>query len=109
MSEYSDIDQIAALQREQENIDQALTLLDDWNGTVPAYTVAGGPTAPGDPIPPAPVLITMADPPQSMLAGIRTGLIQRYNEINQELRDLGVTGTLPDHAGGPPAAETQPA
>jgi hypothetical protein len=43
------------------------------------------------------------DPKQNLIAGIHANLTQRYNDINQELRDLGVTGGPPDHAqgGGP--------
>jgi hypothetical protein len=111
MTEYADIDEVNKLRAEQENIDRALTILDDYDGTVSSVVIV-----PTMPIPPdmvaslATVPISMADPPQSMVAGIRSGLIQRYNQINQELRDLGVTGTPPDHqGGGPPTAETQPA
>jgi hypothetical protein len=101
MTEYTDIDQINALRAEQANIDQALTILDDFDGTVSMVTVASADTTA-----PMPVMVAMADPPQSMIAGVRSGLIQRYNQINQELRDLGVTGTPPNH--GPPTVETQP-
>jgi hypothetical protein len=111
MTEYSDIDEIAALQTEQANIDRALTILDDYEGTVSSVVIAPTvPLPPGMMLPGGAVAVSMADPPQSMLAGIRSGLIQRYNQINQELRDLGVTGTPPNHqGGGPPMAETQPA
>lgn len=96
MTDYADIDQIDALLKEQQRIDQALTLLDDYDGTIPSVTIASA-----DAAAPPPVAVNMTDPPQSMISGVRSGLIQRYNEINHELRDLGVTG--------PPVAETQPA
>jgi len=106
MSEYSDIDQIAALQAEQVKIDQALTVLDDYGGTVSQYVVApttGGAGAPSM------VSITTVDPGQSLISGVRSSLIQRYNQINQELRDLGVTGVPNDTpGGGPPHLETPP-
>jgi len=107
VTEYADIDQINALKVEQTQIGLALTSLDDFNGTVPSCLIV--PTTGGNQAPPA-VSINMAEPPQAMLSGIRAGLIQRYNQINQELRDLGVTDTPPNHqGGGPPIVETQPA
>jgi hypothetical protein len=99
MTEYTDIDQINRLLVEQQQLDSALDILDNWDGTVPACTIA--PTAgPAGSTWPSSVGVNMTNPPQSMISGIRTGLIQRYNAINQELRDLGVTGTPPNH--GPP-------
>lgn len=106
VAEYSDVEQIARLQAEQVQIDKALTILDDYDGTVSTYTIV--PTAE---VLNAPMGVSIAtvDPGQSLIAGVRSSLIQRYNQINQELRGLGVTGTPPDQAGGPPTAETQPA
>lgn len=108
MTEYADIDEVTKLTLEQQNIGKALDILDNYGGTIPVCTVAATEiSGPGAPIS---VTVTLADPPQAMVSGVRAGLIQRYNEINKELRDLGVTGTPPDQAGGgPPAGETQPA
>jgi len=121
MAEYTDLPYIESLYAEQARIQQALTLLEDYDGTVISYTVAPGPppiAKEGEPLPVVPptmppmsVMITTVDPGQSLMAGIHTNLIQRYNDINKELRDLGVTGGPPDHAqgGGPPVITTQPA
>lgn len=90
MSEYSDIEQINKLYAEQANIQKAMDILDD-GGTV--ASVVTSPTEASTNRMVISVSVTMSDPPQSMIAGIKTGLTQRYNQINQELRDLGVTGT----------------
>jgi len=56
------------------------------------------------------VQITTVDPGQSLLSGVRSSLIQRNNQINKQLRDLGVTGVPDDNpGGGPPLSEAQPA
>lgn len=103
MTDYADVPQVQALYDEQVQINRALDILDNYGGTIPAYTVS--PTTGSALIG---VQITTVDPGQSLLAGVRSSLIQRYNAINKELRDLGVTGGPPDHAGGP-HAETAPA
>lgn len=105
MSEYEDLQKIAALQAEQLQIDQALTILDEHGGTVSTYTVAA--TTPAATMPG--VQIMTVDPGQSLISGVRSSLIQRYNAINKELRDLGVTGGPPDHAGGPHTETSPPA
>jgi hypothetical protein len=112
MSSYDDQAQIQALYAEQQQIQQALTILEDYNGTVPSFTVAAvpvqiQPTAgqpfPSSPAMPAmPVTITTTDPGQNLIAACHANLTQRYNEINKELRQLGVTGTPPAHAQGGP-------
>lgn len=102
MTDYADIDQISALQSEQANIGQALTILDEYDGTVASCTIVPGVVAPV-----GVAIVAMTDPAQAMISGVRAGLIQRYNEINRELADLGVTGTPPDQ--GPPLVEALPA
>jgi hypothetical protein len=103
MTEYTDINQVNALIMEQANIDQALSILDEQDGTVANVVIAAQPAG-------ASVMCMMVDAPQAMISGVRAGLIQRFNTINQELRDLGVTGTPPDHqGGGPPLVEALPA
>ena len=107
MTDYADIDEVTKLTVEQQNIGNALDILDNYDGTVPSCTIAATTVGFDTPVS---VTVAMIDPPQSLVAGVRSGLIQRYNAINQELRDLGVTGTPPNHqGGGPPAVETQPA
>jgi hypothetical protein len=105
MTEYADIDQTATLLEEQERIQAALDMLDD-EGTVTWQTI--GPTAASQTPDATPIALPVADAPQSLLSVTRSALNRRFNEINKELRDLGVTGTPPDHAGGPPIVETQP-
>lgn len=100
MTEYSDVPQVQALYAEQAQIARALDLLDNYDGTVTMYTVAGTSATDGY-MAPMGVQITTVDPGQSLISGVRSSLIQRYNAINKELRDLGVTGGPPDHAGGP--------
>lgn len=106
MTDYADVPEVNALYAEQAQIDQAIDILDNRDGTVSAYTIQATLL---DPVARSMgVTITTVDPGQSLIAGVRSSLIQRYNQISQELRDLGVTGTPPDHAGGPPIVETQP-
>jgi hypothetical protein len=93
MTSYSDAEQIAALKAEQESIGAALDMLAAPGGTVVSVMV--GSDAPGT------VGVATPDAPQSLVAGVRASLNQRYNEINRELQDLGVTDTPPDQAGGP--------
>lgn len=106
MAQYTDLAAIEALYREQAQIEQALTILDEHDGTVSSYTVSpvSAPYVAGAPMPPTSVLITTTDPGQSLIAGVRSSLVQRYNAINHELRDLGVEGGPPDHAQGPQEA-----
>lgn len=107
MTDYADVPAVQALYEEQARVQQALTILDDYAGTVPQYVVA--PTIAGAGVPPM-VSITTGDPPQSLLSGVRSSLIQRNNQINKELRDLGVTNVPNDTpGGGPPLSEAQPA
>ena len=107
MTEYADVPQVQALYDEQAQINRALDILDNYHGTIPAYTVS--PTTAGVGAPMG-VQITTVDPGQSLLSGVRSSLIQRNNQINKELRELGVTGVPPDvPGGGPPGAEAQPA
>jgi hypothetical protein len=97
MTAYDDVPEVNALYAEQAQINQALDILDNWDGTVRSYTVIR--TVPD--APPMGVTITTVDPGQSLLSGVRSSLIQRNNAINKALRDLGVTNVPPDHAGGP--------
>lgn len=107
MTEYTDVPQVQALYDEQARINRALDILDNYGGTIPAYTVS--PTTGGVDVPIG-VQITTVDPGQSLVSGVRSSLIQRNNQINKELRDLGVTNVPPDNpGGGPPLVETQPA
>lgn len=101
MAEYSDLEQIDSLHAEQAQINQALLILDEYNGTVSQFTVA--PTnmvsiPPPSVMPPMAVTIVTVDPKQNLIAAVHANLVQRYNTINQELRNLGVTGTPPNHA-----------
>lgn len=108
MTDYADVPQVQALYDEQARINEALTIIDDHDGTVTMYTVAATSAPPG--VMPIGVQITTVDPGQSLIAGVRSSLIQRNNQINKELRDLGVTNVPPDNpGGGPPGVETAPA
>jgi hypothetical protein len=112
LAEYSDLTQIAKLQAEQLQIEQALLLLEEHDGIVAAYTVSAPPQPAGMMgSPPMPVHIATVEPKQkNLMASVHASLVQRFNDINQELRDLGVTGGPPDHAqGGGPSAELHPA
>ena len=106
MADYNDLAQIERLYAEQAQLTQALTILDDHDGTVTMFGVA--PVYPPGAPPPSgmvmPVTITTVDPSQNLMAGVRASCVQRFNAINAELRALGVTGGPPDHApgGGPP-------
>lgn len=114
MAEYDDLAQIEKLHVEQAQLDQALTILEDHDGIVTMFTVAApylvpdpqNPTPPPLVMPPMPVSIMTIDPGQNLMAAAHAACVQRYNAINQELRDLGVTGGPPDHSqgggGGPP-------
>jgi len=95
MTEYTDVDQVNVLVAEQQRIQAALDMLDDA-GTVTWQTI--GPTAASTAPDAVPIAMPVADAPQSLLSVTRSALNRRYNEINQELRDLGVTGVPPDHA-----------
>lgn len=109
MAEYDDLKQIEALYAEQAILDQALTILEDHDGKVVNFTVA--PTFPSGAPPVAimSVLVSIAEPKQNLNAAAHAACVQRYNQINKELRDLGVTGGPPDHAqgggGGPPSSQ----
>ena len=110
MSEYDDIATIDRLHAEQAQLHQALVLLDDHDGIVTMFNISPPPPAPGGP---PPVLLMAATvqtvgPKQNLMAAAHAYCTQRYNDINKELRDLGITGTPPD-AAGPPVAATQPA
>jgi hypothetical protein len=99
MTDYSDIEQVNRLVAEQADIQRALDMLDD-EGTIASVVVS--PTeASSNTMMTSAVSVAMTDAPQSMLSGVKAGLTQRYNEINQELRVLGVTGTPPNATGGP--------
>jgi len=102
MAEYNDLQQIERLHAEQAQIEQALMILEDYAGTVSHYTVAPTASSSGS-MPPMSVQIFTVDPGQNLMASVHASLVQRYNAINKELRDLGVTGGPPDHAqgGGP--------
>ena len=106
MADYNDLTTIEQLHAEQAQLTQALTILDDHNGTVTMFSVAAvySPAALPPPAMVMPVTIMTVDPSQNLMAGVRASCVQRYNAINAELRALGVTGGPPDHApgGGPP-------
>lgn len=97
MADYDDIDQINKLHAEQAILHQALVILDDHDGIVSSYMVVPGDGAVGV----MPVNVLTVEPKQNLMAAAHAYATQRYNTINQELRDLGVTNTPPDAAGGP--------
>ena len=99
MADYADTAAINALVAEQNTISAALALLDD-EGTVDSVLI--GPTELSTQPGAMRISVATPDAPHSLVAGVRSGLVQRYNAINRELRDLGVTNTPPDHAPGQP-------
>ena len=95
MTEYNDIQQVNALLSEQRATQSAIDILDN-SGTVTAVTVAPR----SDPENPAanmmPTQVAIRNAPETLVTDVRSGLAQRYNEINQELVALGVTGVPAD-------------
>jgi hypothetical protein len=95
VAEYGDLTKIEQLHREQEVLTQAMTILEN-DGTISAFTaspVAQAQTS----VLTMPVMVMTVDPKQNLMAACHAACVQRYNQINQELRDLGVTGGPPDH------------
>jgi hypothetical protein len=90
-----------------------LLLIEEHDGIVAAYTVSAPPQDAGMMgSPPMPVHIATVEPKQkqSLMAAVHASLVQRFDDINKELRDLGVTGGPPDRAqGGGLQAELHPA
>jgi len=102
MADYNDVDQINKLYTEQETLSKAIDALDNYDGTISNFTVQpvfGAGTMPQGNI--MSVIVHTVDPKQNLMAACHASCVQRYNTINQELRDLGVTNTPPDQAGGP--------
>jgi hypothetical protein len=99
MADYNDLAQIDKLHAEQTQLSQALAILEE-DGTVSSYVVAPVVLPDGPPPTMMSVNIMTVDPKQNLMAAVHANLTQRYNDINKELRDLGVTNTPPDQAGG---------
>lgn len=99
MADYTDIDQINKLYTEQEALSRAIDVLDNYDGTVSNFTVQ--PVFAVGTMPQAvmSVIVVTVDPKQNLMAACHASCVQRYNTINQELRDLGVTNTPPNQSG----------
>jgi len=110
MSNYEDQPKINQLYTENEQVNQALDMLNN-GGNVMNFTVGPPlpqpvePPAPGEPMPPPvpmplmmPVQINIPNPPgpdPSVNEAAKTALQQRSTAIMQELSDLGVSDTPP--------------
>jgi hypothetical protein len=95
MVAYTDVPAVNALYMEQEQINQAIMMIDD-GGRVLNFTI--GPKLPdvSETMPPGvppymPVMIVTRDPPDTLMAQARAALVLRQNEIVAELAALGVT------------------
>jgi len=100
MSSYSDVPEINMLYVEQENIASAISLLDNA-GTVSSFTVA--PTAESPTInnmTQMSVSIGWLTSSQALNDAARAALVSRYDEITQQLADLGVTEVPADATRG---------
>jgi len=99
MTDYSSIPQVNALYNEQQQVQNAITMI-DTGGTLISFVIAPPPPVAGAP-PPTTVMmasqITLVNPaaPETMTA-IREQLVLRDAEITDQLVELGVTD-------GPPA------
>lgn len=102
MVAYIDVPAVNVLYMEQEQINNAITMLDD-GGRVMNFTVGPRPPDPGmmsSGMPMMPVMIMVPDPPAGLMDQARAALVIRQNEIIAELTALGVTE-------GPPARSIQ--
>jgi hypothetical protein len=92
MTDYSDIPQVNALYQEQQQVQQAINLI-DAGGTLATFAVRPPPYDPENPSPMMmmAVSITLNEPaaPDTMVS-IRAQLVIRNNEIDDELVALGI-------------------
>lgn len=99
MVDRADLQQAERLDSESRSIDEALHILDN-GGTINGMLI-GDDTAAAPDVPPRPimgnVMIRTAgwDYPLQMVEAIRDKLRARKTAIDQELADLGVTGSQP--------------
>jgi hypothetical protein len=100
MTDYSDIPQVNALYQEQQQVQQAITLI-DMGGTLSNFIIVPPPYDPDNPTSTTlmGVSITLNKPavPDTMVS-IREQLVIRDNDIDDQLAALGVTN--------PPAKKT---
>jgi hypothetical protein len=101
MADYNNLAQIEKLYAEQAILAQAIDIFDHHHGTVPSFGVS--PVVQAGEMPSAVMSVTVVttNPGQNLMAACRASCNQRYNDINQELKALGVTNTPPNQAGGP--------
>ena len=96
MVAYSDVPAVNMLYQEQEQVSQAITMIDD-GGKVTNFTVSPKPADPaamGGTMHMA-VMISTSDPPVELMAQARAALVARQNAILTELAALGVTDNPP--------------
>jgi hypothetical protein len=93
MTEYTDVEEVNKLVAEQNQLQLAIDILND-NGTV--SSVVASPTDESDSPDVISIGVLTPDAPQKMIEAVKSGLAERYNAINKELSDLGVSGAPPD-------------
>lgn len=115
MTNYNDVPQVNTLYQEQQQIQMAISHIDD-GGTLTAFTIAPPAPPPYDPANPTPPSQTMMMDVRIMTIGtvapetmsaLRAQLVERDGEIAQSLTDLGV-GPQPPPVTDPPSNTTAP-
>lgn len=92
MTEYSDVEQVNKLYVEQQQVQAAISLIDN-GGKMTSFAVSPPEPPPDTPPVGTPVYILVADAQQSTMDALRAQLVTRYGAINTELASLGVTNT----------------
>jgi hypothetical protein len=91
MANRSDVDQIASLESEAQQIEQAISYLDA--GSPVSSVLIGPPSPPPGTVSPVQLAVTIAGPmtDPNILNTLHAELTKRHHEIIQQLADLGVT------------------
>jgi subtilase family serine protease len=91
MANRSDVDQIASLESQAQQIEQAISYLDA--GSPVSSVLIGPPPAPPDTVSPIQLAVTIAGPmtDPNILSTLRAQLVVSHDQIIQQLADLGVT------------------
>jgi hypothetical protein len=110
VTDYSDIPQVNQLYIEQQQVETAISLIDN-GGTLTAFTISPPPPPPPydpmNPVPPSPMMMdvritNIGTVAPETLTALRAQLVERDNEITAELTSLGVTTTPPSRSLTPP-------
>ena len=98
MTAYNDVPEANALYLESEQVEAAITFIDN-GGWVSSFVVSPAPPTEGTVAPQSAVNIYVkgANDP-ALLAGVRAALVTRAGQIATELAALGVTYTPPTRA-----------